>query len=427
MNLEQVDNSRRQFLKQAVGLTALAMVGSQEAESKEKWNAETVHDAMGELVPYQLLKEKLVLPPANWQELLKSDTGIIVNLRYHRAFLFKDGTHIGTKVISGGSRPHYATTEGPAKIIWQSKHHKSREFNGANMDFSSFFNEHGEAFHASDNFKMRDGRSVAKSEHDVAAVRLDSSHGCVNMLRADAEEVFAHFHQGTFVYVLPISEGIDEYAHVLEDTYNTEQAIARMAAADVASQEAFHHFLDVSLPVTPYAHLLPEEIRIKVYGHFAPEGVPSDTNPVLRIRHEGIISNAIRITNDAVLVSDHGAVRMLYISDLERRFPQLPLLSRLWDTPTHLHGHWASLFGYQNGGEGQPWIPAQSTGVLLRFDEDTVALVTKDAHMVTAGAPVFVRSGGDIFTCTGTVRESRELGRGVYAHFLHTARELEGL
>lgn len=121
----------------------------------------------------------------------KQGTGAVVIPEFHRVLLFKDGllVRVAEKHIPVGTGrtdedQTYHTPRGFFKVYrTEGKDYSSRKYppsegSGPNMGYASFFDPTGVATHGSTNFKIYNGREVLK---------LDSSHGCVNMRPADAK------------------------------------------------------------------------------------------------------------------------------------------------------------------------------------------------------------------------------------------------
>lgn len=401
--------------------------GSAEATERPRWDAETVHEAMGEHVPYALLKEKSVPPPDNWHELLGgSDTGIVANLRYHRAYLFKDGRLIGTKVISSGARPTLATPSGVFHIGRQ-EGPEYLNFEGDPMPYSSFFHN-GAAFHGSTNFKDARGR-VARTVRDVATVRLDSSHGCINMLESDAQEVHDTYGPGTPVYVMPYGLGEEATEGLVEQTYTAEQAYRAVPGAEVNTRAKTLAFFNRILPSLPPAHdVAISQVREGVYGPFAPDARASELNPVIRLREAGLLSNGVRISRDTLAFSVRGQFNTRRGEGILSKHPHMPVQPLNWERGETLNAKWATIFGYRYDGDGQGWVPVHVAGLLM-WDTPTsqLLLITKDSRHITEGAPMYTRERGGEFKFNGMVRKSVDLGSGLYAHVLYTAEMLPPL
>lgn len=219
---EGIYTSRREFLKksgQIVTVAALAstpVYGVAEALAVEsvpepvEWAdivPDPVHAQEGDLVLVDDLMRQSI-PTPDPMQVLGTDTGLVVSKRFHRFWLFENGEllktgPVGTAMVSEG----LDTPEGGFDITRQEgEGYSSREFpasdpDNPNMEFSSFFEaKRGIAFHASTNY-----RTFTNPDTNVQStyLYLDSSHGCVNALKPDADLVRQTLSIGDTVVVLP--------------------------------------------------------------------------------------------------------------------------------------------------------------------------------------------------------------------------------
>ncbi len=208
--------SRRGFLAGA-GATLASLVLGDEPEANEsvpepaEW-ADIVPDPVnskeqGSLVLVDdIMRQSIPVPDP--EQILGADTGLIISKRFHRFWLFKDGKllrtgPVGTAMTSAG----LSTPEGKFNITRQEgEDYSSREFPASdpekpNMAWASFFeSRRGIAFHGSPNF-----RTFTNPDTKVQKtyLYLDSSHGCVNALKSDADLVQQTLGIGSTVVVLP--------------------------------------------------------------------------------------------------------------------------------------------------------------------------------------------------------------------------------
>jgi lipoprotein-anchoring transpeptidase ErfK/SrfK len=87
-----------------------------------------------------------------------------------------DGTALYHWPVSTGKGAQYDTPSGKFKAFRMEKDHFSKEWDDAPMPFSIFFTQKGHAIHGS---------------YDVKRLGTPASHGCVRLLPANAEKLFA--------------------------------------------------------------------------------------------------------------------------------------------------------------------------------------------------------------------------------------------
>jgi hypothetical protein len=87
-----------------------------------------------------------------------------------------DGQRLYAWPVSTGKGGRYDTPSGKFKAFRMEKDHFSKEWDDAPMPFSIFFTQKGHAIHGS---------------YDVKRLGTPASHGCVRLLPANAEKLFA--------------------------------------------------------------------------------------------------------------------------------------------------------------------------------------------------------------------------------------------
>lgn len=108
---------------------------------------------------------------------------VCVDLSENRAWLLDgNGNVVGDPYqVSHGAEGHETPT-GDFVIQWKDQYHKSKEYNGASMPYSVFFDGEGRALHEGDPDR--------------------ESAGCVRLERDDAAYVFSHLDIGDEVQIV---------------------------------------------------------------------------------------------------------------------------------------------------------------------------------------------------------------------------------
>jgi lipoprotein-anchoring transpeptidase ErfK/SrfK len=143
-------------------------------------------DKEGKLVStVDILKQPI--PIEEWKKLDLQSHNVVIVVDKERKILgmFENGLLTRVSVAGTAKRGDgYVTPDGQFTITrLEGLGYTSKEYPGAKMDYASFFGTTGRAIHASANFHYRYNREREAKEWYL---HVDNSHGCVNVMDADA-------------------------------------------------------------------------------------------------------------------------------------------------------------------------------------------------------------------------------------------------